>query len=159
MKYFFTADQHYGHAKILGYCNRPFKNIVEMDNELIKRHNEVVGQNDVVVHIGDFAMTKNKEVADNYIHRLKGNHIFLRGSHDYWMDDTYHEIWAKLINGIYVVCCHYQMTNWPRSHYGSVQLYGHSHGKSKSNGRQMDVGVDCNDFFPVEFGKVIKLVE
>ena len=92
MKYFFTSDEHYGHTNIIKYCDRPFKNVDDMDTEIIKRHNEVVGDEDIVIHAGDFTMRKNAREAKNYMKRLNGMHIFIRGSHDYWMDNSYHEI-------------------------------------------------------------------
>ena len=41
--FFFTADEHYGHANIIKYCNRPFTSVDNMDAEIIQRHNEMVG--------------------------------------------------------------------------------------------------------------------
>ncbi len=40
---FFTGDEHFGHKNVIKYCNRPFSDVDEMDREIIKRHNEVVG--------------------------------------------------------------------------------------------------------------------
>jgi len=47
---------------------------------------------------------------------------------------------------------HYSARIWNRSHHGSIQLYGHSHGalppykmKDGSLARSMDVGVDTRD--------------
>ena len=50
---FFTSDEHYGHANILQFCNRPFKSVEEMTEGLIANHNAVVGVNDVTYHCGD----------------------------------------------------------------------------------------------------------
>ncbi len=61
MKYFFISDEHYSHTNIIKYCNRPFKDVKEMDDEIIKRHNEVVSSEDIVVHAGDFTLRKTKE--------------------------------------------------------------------------------------------------
>ena len=82
--FFFTADEHYGHTNIINYCDRPFSSVEEMDAEIIKRQNELVGPQDVVIHAGDFTLS-NKPFAENYIKRLNGTHIFLKGSHDYWL--------------------------------------------------------------------------
>lgn len=151
--YYFTADEHYGHKNIIRYCRRPFSTVEEMDRELIRRHNEVVREGDVVVHAGDFAFN-GKEKARLYMAELKGQHIFLRGSHDHWLDGTTHEIWQETIDGQYVVVCHYGMRVWPRSHYNSWQLYGHSHGMLEPIGKQWDIGVDNNDFYPLSFDKI-----
>lgn len=164
MKYFFTADEHYGHAKIIGYCNRPFATVEEMNSEIIKRHNEVVKADDMVFHIGDFTLGRDSLA---YRRRLNGHHVFIKGSHDYWMEDIsatfddegmFHEMFSGDFNKNYIVMCHYAMRVWPKSHYGSWQLYGHSHGKLPGIGKQMDVGVDTHDFYPYSLEEIEKIM-
>lgn len=124
-----------------------------MDSEIIKKHNEVVSKNDIVVHAGDFTLSK-KNNAKAYVEQLNGSHVFLKGNHDYWLEYSSHEIWEKTIDGIFIVVCHYAMRVWARSHHNSWMLYGHSHGTLEPIGKQHDIGVDNNDFFPVSFEKL-----
>ena len=156
--HFFTADEHYGHGNIIRYCRRPFLTASEMDEDLIRRHNEVVGAEDIVVHAGDFALGSPSK-AQAYAGRLKGRHIFLRGSHDRWLLEPSMQIWECSIEGQQVVVCHYAMRVWPRSHYGSWQLFGHSHGKLPPIGKQWDVGVDNNDFYPLSFDRIREIMK
>ena len=128
-----------------------------MDAELIRRHNEVVGDGDVVMHAGDFAY-RNRRSAQSYAAALRGTHIFLRGSHDHWLGADAHEIWQETIDGQHIVVCHYALRVWPRSHYGSWQLYGHSHGKLAPLGKQWDIGVDNNSFYPVSFEQLRQIM-
>ena len=53
---FFTADTHFGHANIIKYTNRPFDSPNHMDDILIANWNAVVGPDDEVYHLGDFAL-------------------------------------------------------------------------------------------------------
>ena len=154
--WFFTADEHYGHANIIRFCNRPFGDVDAMDAELIARHNSVVGSEDVVVHAGDFTLQR-KSRAKEYIKELNGEHIFVRGSHDRWLKSGC-EIWEQEIAGQYVVVCHYAMRVWSRSHHNSWQLYGHSHGMLPPIGKQWDVGVDNNEFFPVSYDQICEIM-
>jgi calcineurin-like phosphoesterase family protein len=153
IKYWFTADEHFGHTNIIKYCNRPFSSVEEMDYAIIKKHNEVVGMDDTVIHLGDFTL-KSKEKALSYISRLNGNHIFIQGSHDKWMDPDHHEIWEGNIEGVHIVGCHYAMRVWGESHYNSWQLFGHSHGRLEGIGKQIDVGVDTHNFYPYSFDEI-----
>ena len=159
--FFFTSDEHFGHTNVLKFCHRPFKDIYEMDQEIIKRHNDIVSDDDIIIHAGDFAF-RNRISAHNYIESLKGNNIFLKGSHDKW-NKTGSYIWEGMIEGQYVVVCHYAMLTWPRSHYGSWQLFGHSHGNlppEKYNvEKQYDIGVDNNNFYPVSFEKLKSILK
>jgi len=75
------------------------------------------------------------------------------------MNGSYHEIWEKTIEGQHIVVCHYAMRTWGKSHWNSWQLHGHSHGMLESIGKQYDVGVDCNDFYPVSFDKIKIIME
>ena len=52
---FFTSDTHFSHATIIKFCQRPFKDVSHMNDELVQRWNEVVGPDDIVFHLGDFA--------------------------------------------------------------------------------------------------------
>lgn len=149
---YFTADEHYGHSNIIKYCNRPFTTVKEMDETLIKNHNQLVRDSDLVYHLGDFAWSRENEfVWDTYIDKLNGAHFFIQGSHDRWLHDGVDQIYELKVEGQIIILCHYAMRVWPRSHYNSWQLYGHSHGKLKSIGKSYDVGVDNNGFKPVSF--------
>jgi calcineurin-like phosphoesterase family protein len=156
MKYWFTSDEHYGHLNIIKYCDRPFSSVSEMDNKIINNHNSVVKSDDIVVHGGDFTL-KGKSDAENYFERLNGTHIFIAGSHDYWLEKNNRNIihiWEKNIEGVHVVVCHYAMRTWPRSFHGSIQLFGHSHGKLKPDKNQYDICVEANNYFPVSFEQI-----
>lgn len=159
MRYFFTSDEHYGHSNIIKFSNRPFSDVKEMDEELIKRNNEIVGDDDIVVHAGDFTFRKVEREAMEYIKRLKGHHVFLKGNHDSWMksDDTYHEIKEFDIEKKHIVVCHYSMRVWPLSHYNSYHLFGHSHGKLEGIGKSLDIGVDTHNYYPYSWEE-IKLI-
>ena len=162
MKYFFTADEHYYHENIIRYCNRPFANVSEMHERLIANHNSLVRAEDFVLHIGDFSLG-NKEVTQLIIDRLNGLHGFVRGSHDNWLKGTgANDIWTHKIDNIdnnFIVACHYAMRLWPRSHYNSWQLHGHSHGRLHSIGKQMDVGVDTNYFYPYAYESIVSSMQ
>ena len=156
--YFFTADEHYGHKGVISFCNRPFQSIEEMDAEMIRRYNTLVGDNDVVIHAGDFCWCNNKRDAEKYIKQLKGNHVFLKGSHDHWLPRSAHEMWEKTIDGKHITVCHYPLYCWPRSHYNSWHLYGHVHGRMKLHGKSLDIGVDNTNFYPVSWNGVCEVM-
>jgi len=50
----FTADTHFGHANILHFSNRLFKDVQEMDETIISRWNEAVPEDGIIFHLGDF---------------------------------------------------------------------------------------------------------
>jgi len=129
-----------------------------MDDELIRRHNEIVGKNDITIHVGDFALSNDIDEIMAIIRKLNGEHIFLGGSHDRWLKHKCHEIWEKKIQDKYIVACHYSMRVWPRSHYGSWLVYGHYHGNLPPLQNQWDVGVDNNNFYPVSFEKLKEII-
>ena len=146
---FFTADEHFGHDAIRKYCNRPFASVEEMDGALVANFNSCVGVGDTIYHLGDFCF-KNKTSSVGYRSRLNGNNIFLKGNHDKETNDLPH-IMEITIEGQFIVLAHYSMRVWNRCHYGSWQLYGHSHGTLPPIGKQFDVGVDNNNYFPISF--------
>jgi calcineurin-like phosphoesterase family protein len=129
-----------------------------MDNTLIKNHNKIVGIGDTTIHVGDFTLSKN---ATQFIKQLNGNHIFIEGSHDKWLKGLLKkQIGEITLQSQHIVCCHYAMLVWPRSHYGSWLLFGHSHGNLNmyTKGKCYDVGVDNNNFYPVSFDQIKEIM-
>ena len=88
---FFTADEHYGHKNIIRYCERPFDNAKEQDFELMRRHNMVVSEDDVVYHLGDFSMRGkgDYDFLAKKMDKLNGIHHMILGSHDNFSPNQY----------------------------------------------------------------------
>lgn len=167
MTIYFTSDQHFGHANVIKYTNRPFKSVEEMDEELIKRWNERIKFNDLVYHLGDFSLLPYKHVY-NYLDRLNGTICVIPGSHDKrWVRHANNfvnvTILPSLITYIFkdfpFILCHYPMLSWDRSHYGSIHLHGHSHGTIPNEGKRMDVGVDTNNFYPYSLEEILEKLD
>ena len=59
---FFTSDTHFNHENIIKYCSRPYVDKNEMNEDLIKRWNSVVKENDIVFHLGDFMSIQIKNI-------------------------------------------------------------------------------------------------
>jgi calcineurin-like phosphoesterase family protein len=158
MSTFFTADTHFNHANIIKYCNRPFKDVTEMNEVMIKNWNAVVKSNDSVYHIGDFAFGDCKSILD----RLNGKITMIVGSHDRdvwackWRFQDIGKLIEIRIDSQLIVLCHYAMRVWSASHYNTWHLFGHSHGQLEPFGKSFDVGVDTNDFKPYSFEEVCK---
>lgn len=150
---YFTSDEHYGHKNIVRYCNRPFKTVEEMDAEIIKRHNEIVTENDTTYHLGDFTFKDH----EHYVKQLNGAHIFIKGNHDRFF--IKHNLLDITIKGQPITLCHYPMVVWNRSHYNSWHLFGHVHNSKEFDvGKKYNVGVDANDFYPVSFDTIKRIM-
>jgi calcineurin-like phosphoesterase family protein len=90
MKHWFTGDTHFGHANIIGYCDRPFADIVAHDEGLIANWNAVVGPDDEVRHLGDFALTTLTRIRE-IVPRLNGKKYLVLGNHDRHSKKAYRE--------------------------------------------------------------------
>lgn len=79
---FFTSDLHIGHERIIGFCDRPFFTVTQMNEALIERWNWVVGDDDEVWVLGDFCMPGHLEEALGELHRFNGRKVLVPGNHD-----------------------------------------------------------------------------
>lgn len=78
---FFTSDLHIGHARIIELCNRPFRDVDDMNEQLVERWNERVTDADVVFILGDLALGKIDESLE-WVKILLGRKMLVPGNHD-----------------------------------------------------------------------------
>ena len=161
MTAFFTADTHFGHEAIIRLCDRPYASVAEMDESLVANWNAVVGAKDDVWHLGDFGLALSRPRAEVLFGRLNGRKRLVIGNHDKqsvlhlpWMEPPAHRLMPKLPGVGRVVLDHYAGRTWLNANRGSVQLFGHSHGRMPGNRQQLDVGVDCWDYRPAAWEEI-----
>lgn len=172
-KVFITSDLHINHSNIIKYSNRPFENVHEMNDAIIKNWNSVVSNEDIVFNLGDFSFC-NDTCTIKFLEQLNGVQYFIYGNHDKVMKSDKVQNYCKRTNkiklfsdvfelnykGSFIFMSHYAHRTWNRSHRGSLHLYGHSHGTLPGIGRSMDVGVDSTDmnssFTPFLLERVIE---
>ncbi len=176
-KIFFTSDSHWNHENILKFCDRPFKDVEEMNYKLIENWNNKVPHDGLVFHLGDFAWGGGYEGWKKIREQLNGDIILIEGNHDRKnLTTTAREelfkfvTWQMLIEieGRKILLNHF-----PFLCYAGVyrepkkliyNLHGHVHlAKENPKGQdiervlkheyptQYDVGVDFNDYTPISW--------
>ena len=177
----FTSDLHFGHRNILKFCKRPWDTVEEMNEGLIQNWNRVVGKDDLVFNLGDFAFATNgrwKELINRlngHIHLILGNHDVVRWPGDKTMelfDSVSHQMILK-IDGRTVYLNHYPYLcfggAWRKPENAVYQLFGHTHSGPNCGGTdtdrlvnlfpyQYDVGVDNNNYTPVSWQQVQEII-
>ena len=161
MAIFFTSDTHFGHGGALGLYRRPFASVAAMNEGLVERWNETVGPDDVVWHLGDFAIRQRPTVVADLLARLNGRKHLVAGNNDP-QETRELEGWGSVqsyiemeVDRVSLVLCHYPFRSWRGMGKGWVNLHGHSHGKLKPQARQFDVGVDVRGFRPVMLDEIL----
>ena len=81
MANYYISDLHLRHANVIRLDGRPFANMEEMEEELIRRWNERVTPQDTVYIIGDFCWQTSNAWID-ILKQLKGRKVLIRGNHD-----------------------------------------------------------------------------
>jgi calcineurin-like phosphoesterase family protein len=169
MQTFFTSDTHFDDQLAISYFSRPFQSVDEMNAVMVERWNQVVTDQDLVYHLGDFT-TEDLSHFTEWSTQLNGNIRILPGNMDRpWLKEFIGsekvQVVAPLMTVEFseiergsqpqvIVLCHYSMQVWELSKHGSWHLFGHTHGKLKGIGMSFDVGVDCTEFVPLSLDQV-----
>ena len=140
---FYIADPHFGHENVIHYDNRPFKTVQEMDEEMIRRWNAVVGPTDEVYILGDFCWQTERRW-ETLLIQLNGIKTLIKGNHDITPSRT-RKLFADVNdykeindNGRKVVLCHYPIPCFNKHYYGAYHLYGHVHNSFEYNMMEHD---------------------
>ena len=169
MTIWFTSDTHFCHSNIIHFCKRPFKDVYAMNNAMIDRWNECVGETDDVYHLGDFVIGGHAK-HDFILPELNGNIHLIKGNHDVyagkqWFEDYF--VWVKdyhemhipdedAFNGKkqHIVMSHFPRYSWHQGHSGSWMLHGHCHGNINDVNKtttRIDVGADNFGLKPINY--------
>lgn len=156
----FTSDTHFGQERTLLLSKRPYRTVHEMNDDLVRKWNNVVGHNDIVFHLGDFGQWE-------FLDRLNGFVILVAGNYDSEEELSPPVGHNKLL---YVVDCGqsllldigglvFELVHEPGNYTGTGDfcLFGHVHKQAfKRNG--LNVGVDCHWGMPVDLNTVMHFV-
>ena len=160
-KVFVTSDTHFWHANIIRYCNRPWKTAEEMNDEMVRRWNSVVGKDDVVIHLGDFSFGSREKVKSVFdrlngrIDLVMGNHDRLRVSDYYAMG--FHRVYDRpiLYDGFFLLS--HAPVQWVRDGDVYANVYGHVHDMEMYRTCTRNTFCACverHEYRPVPFGDI-----
>lgn len=161
-KIWMLSDIHWGHPKIIDICSRPIS-IEEHDEWLLDRINSKIGKKDEVYILGDVSMI-NKIDTEKLLDRMNGIKTLILGNHDNNIKNStrFKEITqikdftfnSPSYPNIHIVMCHYPIASWNRKVHGAFHLYGHTHGRFQNTGLSFDIGVDANNYYPLNLEEV-----
>jgi calcineurin-like phosphoesterase family protein len=154
---FFISDNHFGHKNIIKYMNRPFSSSEEMNLEMIKSWNSVVGCDDRVFLVGD-AFLCNEDDAADIVSQLNGYKILIAGNHDRSKKtmigmgfDEYHRELSYSFGDIGTALLkHYPLPDRVIKEKGyDFLVHGHLHKPPHIQGLKVNVAADIINFIPV----------
>lgn len=181
---FFTSDTHYSHSNICrattrwtdaDSVTRDFKSLEHMNDTLVNNINEVVGQDDILIHLGDWSfggfemieefrnriLCKNVHLVfgnhDHHIRRNKGDVQELFSSTQDYLHLDLRIPKGKEVDKLTLVCMHFPIASWDGMNDGVPHLHGHVHlprHQRIGQGKVMDVGVDGNDLYPISIQEI-----
>ncbi len=172
MANYYAADFHIGHINSISFNNRPFNDIEEMEESIIKNWNNKVTEEDDIWILGDMAYRYKGDFSEVLV-KLKGKKHLIVGNHDtkilknekvramFESIDVYKEI---VDNGRMVVLFHYPILEWNRFYRDSIHIYGHIHNNTdmdtyqimKNRKNAYNAGVDVIGFEPCTLDEVIE---
>lgn len=175
---YFTSDTHFGSQRTLELSKRPFKNTEEMDKTILDNFNNILTEEDVLFHLGDFGNYEMVRKINCSVRLILGNYEEKDITMDY--DDNVYEFCHQLkkegFESIgrkkYISVPHHETNEYilfnlvhepsksickpisERTPKNVFNLYGHIHGRQMIRRYGMDVGVDCHHFRPVSMDDI-----
>lgn len=173
---FFTSDTHFGHDREFLWGPRGFTSFEEHDNEVIRRWNEVVNEDDIVYHLGD-VMLGNNAYGLGCLAELNGHIKIIPGNHD---TSTRLKLYEKVpdveVLG-YAEMLKYKKYSFYLSHHPTmtsnlekdpclrahlINLFGHTHQQTpfyQDMPFMFHVGMDSNDCRPILLDDAIEKMQ
>ena len=178
---YFTSDTHYNHTNICRGVTRwtdaedvtrDFKTLDQMNDRIVRGINDVVGQDDILFHLGDWSFGGFESIW-KFRHQINCQNIHLvLGNHDHHIErdrDGIRHIFSSVNQYVELnvnkehnfVLMHYPIMSWNNMNENVIHLHGHVHlppERRIGKGKMMDVGVDGNGMDPISLNKVLTLM-
>lgn len=173
MKKYIISDTHFNHSNIIKYCDRPFKNVMEMNDTIINNWNNIVNSNDIVYHLGDFFLGSKYDLKD-IVDKLNGTIYLIRGNHDRLSVKSYVDSGIVVLKNAPIILEEYKyiLSHRPlpdtmiKDDY--INVHGHIHEKNLEEiydnslfdkDKHVNVSCDVLEFKPVLLNKIKKKVK
>ena len=160
MKKWITADLHLGddRMKILG---RPFDDANNMFELFANSHNRFVTPDDELIIVGDVCRNTAAKESISLIDKFNGKKTLIRGNHDSALSDEELAPYFETIipdgeglefeiEGVRCYATHYPTTG----REDCFNLVGHIHAAWKYQLNMFNVGIDSNNFLPVNLDSI-----
>ena len=187
---FFTSDTHYSHSNICSATTnwtessnltREFNSLDHMNQVLVDNINNMVGENDILIHLGDWSFGGFERVQEFRDRILCKNIHLVLGNHDHHIErnkEGVQDLFSSVQNYLRLevrrpinkatvqtfkfVCMHYPIASWHDMNQGVIHLHGHVHLPSHlriAEGKAMDVGVDGNGLEPLSLNEILSIMK
>ena len=153
---FIISDTHFGHANILKFTDsttgeriRPqFASVEEMDEHMVERWNSVVGDSDIVYHLGDVYFEHGHRV----LPRLKGRKRLILGNHDNGKSEYIQKYFQKVLMWSMFPEFNCVLTHVPIHESGMYKvqynMHGHIHQNASPTERHINCSVEVQNYTP-----------
>lgn len=165
-KIFIIGDPHFWHRAIIKYCNRPFATVEEMNETLIKNWNSVIGKQDIVYILGDFALCGKDRIIE-ITQKLNGRKRLVLGNHDGASLETYRNAGFEYVyNHPILLENFYILSHYPQTYIQKDGLYAnvfaHVHDDPAyvdSSARTFCASVERIDYTPILFERIKEVMK
>lgn len=160
---FIISDTHFGHENIIGYCDRPFKDTMQINMAMRDNWNSTVKPQDIVYHLGDVYMGWNeKQDIGQFLASLNGHKRLVLGNHDNGKDTILHKAFQKIMVwrmfpefGLLLTHVPVHSSALRRGPKGEqtnkdlVNVHGHIHNNPSPDGPYINACVEWHSYRPV----------
>lgn len=179
----FTSDLHFGHENVIKFCERPWDSVEAMNEGLIQKWNSRVREGDLVYVVGDFAFC-NSTTREFILNRLHGTKILVQGNHD--KGKVCPKGFSSMVSRLEIPIAgeNVRVSHYPPRYTGLKQfwykyilrrcpkyldrmlpddggwfIHGHTHNPEQFNNRQIHVGVDAWNYYPVSISQISNYIQ
>jgi len=166
---YIIADTHFNSFTVANINNRPFKSIKHMNETMIKNWNNVVKENDIIYHLGDFAddsfsfdwfndIKKIREQLNGRIRIVLGNHDRYM-PYNKWLELGFDRVYDQpVVIDWFIILSHEPLflNDFANSNAKAyLNIHGHVHGNVYNNSHYVNVCAEKINYSPVNLDNLV----